>query len=226
MRSPWPEESIPEKTISLLDRLPAILNNANHSYLHSLTEASMSRFAQIGVSALFSLAILASPAAQALEYPIGTPHNVAGMEIAAVYLQAVEMEPEGHMRKASESDIHIEADIHALANNPNGYPEGFWIPYLHIKYEITKAGTSETIKGDFMPMVASDGPHYGDNVKLKGPGKYKVKYTIYPPSAKENTAGQHYGRHTDRATGVRPWFKTFEVEWEFTYAGIGKKGGY
>jgi uncharacterized protein involved in high-affinity Fe2+ transport len=186
----------------------------------------MSRPAQVGAAALFSLALLASPAAQALEYPIGTPHNVAGMEIAAVYLQAVEMEPEGHMRKASESDIHIEADIHALANNPNGYPEGFWIPYLHIKYEITKIGSGEIIKGDFMPMVASDGPHYGDNVKLKGPGKYKVKYTIYPPSAKENAAGQHYGRHTDRATGVRPWFKTFEVEWEFTYAGIGKKGGY
>lgn len=169
---------------------------------------------------------LASFDAQALEYPVGTPHNVAGMEIAAVYLQAVEMEPEGHMRKASESDIHVEADIHALANNPNGYPEGSWIPFLHIKYEITKIGSSETIKGDFMPMVASDGPHYGDNVKLKGPGKYKLKYTIYPPNAKENTAGQHYGRHTDRTTGVRPWFKTFEVEWEFTFAGIGKKGGY
>ena len=67
-----------------------------------------------------------------------------------------------------------------------------------------------------MPMVASDGPHYGDNVKLKGPGKYKVKFIIYPPSAKENTAGNHFGRHTDRATGVRPWFKAVEAEWEFT----------
>lgn len=185
----------------------------------------MSKFQRFAL-AVAAAGALASFNALALEYPIGTPHNVAGMEIAAVYLQAVEMEPEGHMRKASESDIHIEADIHALANNPNGYPEGSWIPFLHIKYEITKIGSSETIKGDFMPMVASDGPHYGDNVKLKGPGKYKLKYTIYPPNAKENTAGQHYGRHTDRATGVRPWFKTFEVEWEFTFAGIGKKGGY
>ena len=40
----------------------------------------------------------------ALEYPIGAPQNVAGMEVAAVYLQPVEMEPDGHMRKASESD--------------------------------------------------------------------------------------------------------------------------
>jgi uncharacterized protein involved in high-affinity Fe2+ transport len=61
--------------------------------------------------------------AAALEYPIGSPQNLAGMEVAAVYLQAVEMEPEGHMRKASESDIHLEADIHALANNPNGFPK-------------------------------------------------------------------------------------------------------
>ena len=164
--------------------------------------------------------------AAALEYPIGTPNNLAGMEVAAVYLQAVEMEPEGHMRKASESDIHLEADIHALANNPNGFPEGFWMPHLMVKYELTKLPGNETIKGDMMPMVASDGPHYCDNVKLKGPGKYKVKFLIYPPGAKENTQGNHFGRHTDRATGVRPWFKPFEVEWEFTYAGIGKKGGY
>ena len=164
--------------------------------------------------------------AAALEYPIGVPQNVAGMEVGAVYLQAVEMEPEGHMRKASESDVHLEADIHALANNANGFPEGFWIPNLLVRYELTKLPSGETIKGDMMPMVASDGPHYGDNVKLKGPGRYKVKFIIYPPNAKENPAGNMFGRHTDRATGVRPWFKAVETEWEFTYAGIGKKGGY
>jgi uncharacterized protein involved in high-affinity Fe2+ transport len=169
---------------------------------------------------------LLTTAAHALEYPIGTPHNVAGMEVAAVYLQPIDMEPEGHMRKASETDIHLEADIHALANNANGFPEGFWMPHLLVKYELVKQGTNEVIKGDMMPMVASDGPHYGDNVKLKGPGKYKVKFIVYPPNARENAAGNMFGRHTDRATGVRPWFKTVEVEWEFTFAGIGKKGGY
>jgi len=164
--------------------------------------------------------------AQALEYPIGAPQNMAGMEVAAVYLQAVDMEPDGHMKKASETDIHLEADIHALGNNPNGFPEGSWMPYLLVKYELTKLPSGEVIKGEMMPMVASDGPHYGDNVKLKGPGKYKVKFTVYSPSAAENSMSQHFGRHTDRATGVRPWFKPFEAEWEFTYAGIGKKGGY
>ena len=170
-------------------------------------------------------ALVACPAA-ALEYPVGAPKNANGLEIAAVYLQPVDMEPEGHMRKAAEADVHMEADIHALANNQNGYPEGAWVPFLQIRYELTKLPSGEKITGNFMPMVASDGPHYGDNVKLAGPGKYRLKYTIYPPSAKENEFGQHFGRHTDRATGVRPWFKTFDVEWEFTYAGVGKKGGY
>ena len=50
-----------------------------------------------------------------------------------------------------------------------------------------------------------------------------MKYAILPPSDNKHA---HFGRHTDRATGVRPWFKPFEVEYEFTYAGIGKKGGY
>lgn len=167
-----------------------------------------------------------SLAAQALEYPIGAPQQMHGMEIAAVYLQAVEMEPEGHMRKAAESDVHLEADIHAMANNPNGFKEGDWIPYLMVRYELTKLPSGEVIQGDMMPMVANDGSHYGDNVKLKGPGKYKVRFIVLPPNARDNPQGNHFGRHTDRLTGVRPWFKPFEMEWEFTFAGVGKKGGY
>lgn len=167
--------------------------------------------------------LLVSLPVAAVEYPIGTPQQRNGLEIAAVYLQAVSMEPDGMMRKAADSDIHIEADIRALANNFNGFEEGAWVPYLVVKYEISKIGSSEKLSGDLMPMVANDGPHYGDNVKLMGPGKYRVKYMIEPPSASKHA---HFGRHTDRLTGVRPWFKPFAVEYDFTYAGIGKKGGY
>ncbi len=159
----------------------------------------------------------------ALEYPIGKPQERHGMEIGAVYLQPVTMEPQGMMRQAAESDVHMEADIHALADNPNGFAEGEWIPYLLVKYEVTKQGASKKISGDFMPMVANDGPHYGDNVKLMGPGKYHVEFTIYPPTS---NPGAHFGRHTDRLTGVRPWFKPFTVQYDFVFAGIGKKGGY
>ena len=70
--------------------------------------------------------------AAAKEYPIGKPQNVeaAGMEVAAVYLQPIEMEPPGMMREAKDSDIHLEADIKALKGNKNGYAEGDWIGYL------------------------------------------------------------------------------------------------
>jgi len=37
---------------------------------------------------------------------------------------------------------------------------------------------------------------------------------------------QSLGRHTDKETGVAPWFERCEVHYEFVYAGIGKKGGY
>ena len=169
--------------------------------------------------AAFVLAAALSAPAFALEYPIGTPQHKAGMEIAAVYLQPVEMEPDGHMRKAAESDIHLEADIHATADNKNGLPEGAWAPYLVIKYTLQKQGEGKPVQGDLMPMVANDGPHYGDNVKLQGPGKYKLTLSIAAP-------GQHFGRHVDKETGVAPWFKPFEVQYDFVYAGTGKKGGY
>ncbi len=160
--------------------------------------------------------------AVAAEYPIGAPQSLNGMEIGAVYLQPVTMEPAGMMPEPAASDIHLEADIHAVANNPNGFAEGDWMPYLVIRYQVTKEG-GKTVEGDLMPMVASDGPHYGDNVKLAGPGRYTVKFDIAPPTANPM---YHFGRHTDRLTGVGAWFKPFTVTYQFVYAGIGKKGGY
>ena len=72
-----------------------------------------------------------------------------------------------------------------------------------------------------MPMVANDGPHYGDNVKLKGPGKYRLKLIVAPP-----TVHAHFGRHVDKETGVGPWFKPITLEYDFVFAGVGKKGAY
>ena len=161
--------------------------------------------------------------AAAKEIPIGKPHLVAGMEIAAVYLQPIEMEPPGMMRDAKESDVHMEADIKAAKDNKNGFARGDWIPYLGVKYLLTKQGETETRSGDFMAMVANDGPHYGDNVKLMGPGRYKLKLTISPPGSDPHS---HFGRHVDKETGVGAWFKPFDVEYEFVYAGAGKKGAY
>ncbi|MGH8813620.1 MAG: iron transporter, partial [Advenella sp.] len=91
-----------------------------------------------------------------------------------------------------------------------------------IKYKLEKEG-GKVQEGMFMPMVANDGPHYGDNVKLQGPGKYKLTYIIDSPEANKMN---HFGHHTDKETGVEAFWKPFEVEYEFTYAGTGKKGGY
>lgn len=164
-----------------------------------------------------------SVAASAAEYPIGKPAERGGMEIGAVYLQPIEMDPPGMMRAAKDSDVHLEADIHATGDNKSGFPEGEWVPYLVVKYELQKAGSANVIKGTFMPMVANDGPHYGDNVKLEGPGKYHLKYSILPPGADEMS---HFGRHVDKETGVAPFFQPFDLEYDFVYAGTGKKGGY
>lgn len=172
---------------------------------------------------LASTLVFASGAAFAREMPIGAPQQQAGMEIAAVYLQPIEMEPPGMMRDARDSDVHMEADIKAARGNPNGFAEGDWIPYLGVKYELTRLNGGKTLQGDFMPMVANDGPHYGDNLKLDGPGKYRLKLVISPPSANPHT---HFGRHIDKETGVGAWFTPFSVEYEFVYAGAGKKGGY
>ena len=180
----------------------------------------ISSFVRGGAAAVAAVAALSATAA---EYPIGKHQIQGGMEIGAVYLQPITMEPEGMMRKASDSDIHLEADIHAVKNNPTGFAECDWMPYLQVRYELTKAGSNQTQKGDMMAMVANDGPHYGDNVKLQGPGKYHLKLVVEAPM---QTGHMAFGRHVDKETGVGPWFKPITLEYDFTFAGIGKKGGY
>jgi len=71
-----------------------------------------------------------------------------------------------------------------------------------------------------MPMVASDGPHYADNIKLNGPGKYHLKYHIKP------LAYNGLYRHTDKETGVGAWWALFDLEWDFAFVGVGKRGDY
>jgi hypothetical protein len=157
----------------------------------------------------------------AAEYPAGDPQMLNGMEVGAVYLQPIEMEPAGMMKPAAETDIHLEAYVHSSKDNANGFAEGDWIPDLSITYELVKDDGSFKTSGSFMPMVASDGPHYGDNVKLGGEGKYKLTFHIAPPGM-----DTHFGRHVDKETGVAPWFTPFDASYEFIFAGTGKKGAY
>jgi periplasmic iron binding protein len=115
--------------------------------------------------------------------------------------------------------VSIEADIKGIKGNNNGFGEGEWIPYLDVGYTISKAGSSYKKSGTLYPMVASDGPHYGDNIKMDGPGKYHVVYTIKP-------GAHNFLRHTDKETGVGAWWAPFTVEYDFAYTGTGAKSGY
>ncbi|HEY0281690.1 MAG TPA: iron transporter [Rhizomicrobium sp.] len=145
------------------------------------------------------------------ESPIGETKAVGTLDIGAVYLNPIEMEPHGIDLAASKADIHLEADIHARKGNPNGFGAGEWVPNLTISYRLENKDTGKKISGNLMPMVASDGPHYGSNIKMLGTGNYHLTFHVDPPSK------QGFGRHTDKATGVGPWFQPFNVDYDFSY---------
>jgi len=174
------------------------------------------KYLKLGLLSAFSS--LLPTMVSAADVEIGTVEQ-AGMEIVAVYIQPVTMAPM-LPGGSNEADIHLEADIHALKDNQHGFSEGDWVPYLGIAYTINKVGSDWSTTGSFMPMVASDGPHYARNIKLDGAGKYTLRYNISPPPFN----GLY--RHTDKETGVIDWWQPFDLEWNFTYVGIGKKGGY
>ena len=172
-------------------------------------------------AALAAIALAGWAAAvEAAETQIGETVEKNHLEITAVYLQPVMMEP---MLPGMNMgmDMHLEADIRSLAKNPNGFGPGEWVPYLSVAYKVAKLDSDWKTFGTFMPMVANDGPHYGANVKLDGSGKYRLTYSIQPPPY----AGMY--RHTDEETGVGAWWEPFETAWDFTFVGgVGKKGGY
>ncbi|MDR3175473.1 MAG: iron transporter [Desulfovibrio sp.] len=147
------------------------------------------------------------------EYPLGDEQIVGPLQVAGVYFQPVDMEPAslGGLA-ASQSDMHLEADISAAEGNKLGYGAGDFVPNLTVKYRAVKKG-GKTIEGSFMPMSASDGPHYGNNVKLDGPGDYKITFII------DNPEKQGYLLHVDKETGVtgRFWKEPLQVSWDFTW---------
>ncbi|MDR1040497.1 MAG: iron transporter [Deltaproteobacteria bacterium] len=147
------------------------------------------------------------------EFPIGDDQVVGPLNIAGVYFQPVDMEPAGRGGLAkADSDIHIEADISAAEGNTLGYGAGDFVPNLTVRYKIEKQG-GKTIEGAMMAMSASDGPHYGNNVKLDGDGRYKITFIIDSPER------QDYLLHVDKETGVegRFWKEPIQVSWDFDY---------
>jgi len=154
--------------------------------------------------------VLAQGAA-AKEYYIGGPDEQDSMEIVSSYLLNIQMDPTPPDMVMGPDTIHLEVDLHATANNPWGYDNESWIPYVTISYVLTKAGTDWKAAGKLLPMSANDGPHYADSLKMDGPGNYHVVYTFEPPSV------NGYYRHTDAATGIPAWWSPFSKSFDFTY---------
>lgn len=147
------------------------------------------------------------------EFPLGDDVELAPyMNVAGVWFQPVIMEPLGESGLTKdESNFHIEADISALETNGMGFGKGDWVPYLTVNYEIIDQATGKTaVEGTFMPMSASDGPHYGANIALDKAGTYTVRFTILSP---ENNG---YLLHVDKETGVegRGWTQPLVAEFK------------
>ncbi|GHV52626.1 amino acid ABC transporter substrate-binding protein [Deltaproteobacteria bacterium] len=170
------------------------------------------------LSFAISVANAAAPAPGAAtkgfeEFPLGDEQEVGPLHVAGVYFQPVDMEPAGlGGLAASQADMHLEADISAREGNNLGYGTGDFVPNLTVKYRAQKKG-GKVIEGNFMPMNASDGPHYGSNVKLDGPGSYKITFIIESPEK------QGYLLHVDKETGVSGhfWKQPLEVSWDFDF---------
>ncbi|MHC5541298.1 iron transporter [Singulisphaera rosea] len=145
------------------------------------------------------------------EFPIGEPVVENHMKIVAVWLPPIQMGGQGAM---TPDLIHMEADIHATEENPNGLGLGEFVPYLKIHYAITpKDGGAPIQKGEFVPMVARDGLHYGASISMPKAGSFRLTYDI------DHATKGGIGRHSDPATGVAPWWEPFQVSFDWDYAG-------
>jgi periplasmic iron binding protein len=159
---------------------------------------------------------------------IGQPIEHNELVLVVRYIQAVTMDGMEGMDHSAHAghggapgDAHLEAVVYASKNSKNGFQPGEWVPYLDIRYEAAKDGSAWKGTGQLIPMLASDGPHYGTNLQLDGPGKYHLKLKVAPPSPAV------FPRHTDKETGAAEWWPPFTEEFDFTFVGsVGKKGGY
>jgi len=163
------------------------------------------------------------------EYPVGpvgieeNDQQVGFMNIATVYFQPVDMKPAGMSLAKEDATCHIEADISCI-EDPFGFGIGGWVPYLTINYVVTDkdgnvvVGDRGPVEGSFMPMNASDGPHYGANICLPDGEGYTLTLTILSP------AENGFLLHVDPETGVegdfeRDWAEPYVcswTDWDFT----------
>lgn len=126
------------------------------------------------------------------EFPIFEDKEAGFLNVSAVYFQPVPMS--GGNEKIEDFNIHLEADVSALENKL-GFGVGDWVPYMTVDYKVVGSKGNTAASGSFMVMSASDGPHYGANVKLPDADTYSIEFTFHSPE------DNGYLLHTDAETG-------------------------
>jgi uncharacterized protein involved in high-affinity Fe2+ transport len=157
---------------------------------------------------LLAVLLAAAPAGAAHAVVVGGPLLRDGIEIVPSYQPDVTVD-----RIATVAGgIHLEAAVHATKDEPHGFPPGAWLPYLTINYALTRDDVPTFKKSGLLyPMVSKDGPHYGANAELSGPGTYHLTFIVSPPTSRGML------RHTDKASGVPDWWKPITASWTFNY---------
>ncbi len=80
------------------------------------------------------------------------------------------------------------------------------VPYASVWASISTSAGKLIWSGSQLPMISAYmGPHYGSNVSLPGPGRYKLKLLISPPLG---------ARHIEYA---HVWLSTHTVDESFTW---------
>ena len=173
----------------------------------------MKKFVALLLAAVMTLGMSVSVFAEEAgfdEYELGVEgeQEVDFMTMSMVYFQPVDMAPAENATPKEGSDLHIEVDLTAN-ENPYSFPVDGWVPYLSIDFVIKDLDGNEVYSGSMMPMAASDGPHYGNNIPLEE-GEYTI--TLYIKSPAENG----YLLHVDSETGVEAdsfWTEPLEATW-------------
>ena len=158
---------------------------------------------------LAAAVLYAGPATAAM---LGEPVHREGLQITPLAESGGSMDrAPGGMVQGPDA-LFLVADIRADKDEPHGFAEHSFIPYLSISYTLTKDGAS-TFKqtGLLYPVASKAGPRYAAGAQLAGPGSYHLSYIVSPP------ASHGLLRQTDKAGGVPDWWKPISASWTFAY---------
>lgn len=165
-------------------------------------------------AALLLLSLIALPAltANAGAAVIGGPLLQGGIEIVPSLASSVQLERTPASMSKAAGALFLIADVHAGKDEPHGFPDQAFIPYLSISFVLTKEG-APTFKqeGLLFPVAAKDGPHYAASVSMDGPGNYHLMFLVSPPSSHGMI------RLTSKDNGVPDWWKPITANWNFSY---------